>query len=165
MGRGAARVIACASSEDKLAVCREHGADATINYAAEDLRERIQALTEKRGVDVVYDSGGRDTFDRSLNVLRPRGMLVLFGQSSGAVEPLAPQVLNARGSLYLTRPSLGDYTATREEMTWRAGELFAGIRQGWLKVRIDRALPLAQAGAAHEALNSRATIGKVLLLP
>lgn len=158
-----ARVIATASSEQKLSLAREVGADETVFY--DDFPAQVRALTGGRGVDVVYDSVGRDTFERSLECLRPRGYLVLFGQSSGAVAPFDPQTLNAKGSLFLTRPSLGHYLQTREELLLRAGAVFGWIATGALKVRIDRAYPLAQAADAHRALASRATSGKVLLLP
>jgi NADPH2:quinone reductase len=158
-----ARVIATASSEQKLSLARTMGADETVFY--DDFAAQVKLLTEGRGVDVVYDSVGKDTFERSLECLRPRGYLVLFGQSSGAVAPLDPQVLNAKGSLFLTRPSLGHYLQTREELLMRAGDIFGWIASGALKVRIDRAYPLAQAADAHRALTSRATSGKVLLLP
>lgn len=122
-------------------------------------------MTGGRGVDVVYDSVGKTTFDSSLNCLRPRGYLVLLGQSSGAVGPFDPQILNAKGSLFLTRPTLVHYIATRDELEWRAGDIFAWIAAGELSVRIGREFPLAQAGAAQEALASRQTTGKVLLIP
>lgn len=163
--RQGARVIATAGSPAKAAIARAAGADEVILYRDLDFEAEVKRLTDGRGVDVVYDSVGRDTFDKGLNVLRPRGMMVLFGQSSGAVAPLDPQVLNAKGALYVTRPALAWYTATPEETRMRAAAVFNGIRTGWLQIRIDRALPLGEAPAAHEALNSRATIGKVLLLP
>ncbi len=158
-----ARVIATASSQQKLSLAREMGADETVFY--DDFSAQVKALTGGRGVDVVYDSVGKDTFERSLECLRPRGYLVLFGQSSGPVAPLDPQVLNAKGSLFLTRPSLGHHLQTREELLLRAGDVFGWIAAGALKVRIDRAYPLAQAADAHRALASRETSGKVLLLP
>lgn len=163
--RQGARVIATAGSPAKAAIARAAGADEVILYRDLDFEAEVKRLTDGRGVDVVYDSVGRNTFDKGLNVLRPRGMMVLFGQSSGAVAPLDPQVLNAKGALYVTRPALAWYTATPEETRMRAAAVFNGIRTGWLQIRIDRALPLGEAPAAHEALNSRATIGKVLLLP
>ncbi|MBL8163582.1 MAG: quinone oxidoreductase [Anaerolineae bacterium] len=158
-----ARVIATASSQQKLSLAREMGADETVFY--DDFPAQVKALTGGRGVDVVYDSVGKDTFERSLECLRPRGYLVLFGQSSGPVAPLDPQVLNAKGSLFLTRPSLGHHLQTREELLLRAGDVFGWIAAGALKVRIDRVYPLAQAADAHRALASRETSGKVLLLP
>lgn len=160
-----AHVIGTAGSPEKAQIAREAGADAVILYREADFEAEVRRLTDGQGVDVVYDSVGRDTFAKGLNVLCRRGMMVLFGQSSGAVEPIAPQILNARGSLYLTRPSLGDYTATYAELNERASAVFEGLRAGWLRLRIDRTLPLAQAAAAHEALASRATTGKVLLIP
>ena len=160
-----ARVIGTAGSPEKAQVAREAGADEVILYRETDFEAEVKRLTDGRGVDVVYNSVGRDTFDKGLNLLRRRGMMVLFGQSSGAVAPVDPQTLNAKGSIFLTRPSLGYYTATQAEMLERAAAVFGGMRDGWLKLRIDRALPLAQAADAHIALTSRATIGKVLLLP
>ena len=131
----------------------------------QDFEAEIKRLTNGRGVDVVYDSVGKDTFDKSLNCLRPRGMLALFGFSSGAVAPFDPGVLGAKGSLFLTRPGLNQYIATREELTARANDLFAWLAAGQIKVTVDRSLPLSAAAQAHELLESRATAGKVLLLP
>ena len=159
------RVIATVGSEEKAQIARESGADDVILYTESDFEAETKRLTGGKGVDVVYDSVGRATFDKSLNCLRPRGHLVLFGQSSGAVPPLDPQVLNAKGSLFLTRPTLVHYIATRQELLWRAQALFDWIRAGELTVRIDRTYPLAEAGAAQTALASRKTKGKVLLLP
>ncbi|MGZ3681439.1 MAG: zinc-binding dehydrogenase, partial [Ktedonobacterales bacterium] len=122
-------------------------------------------LTNGAGVDVVYDSVGKDTFDKSLNCLKPRGYLVLYGQSSGAVAPINPQVLNAKGSLFLTRPTLAHYILTREELLWRTGDLFNWIDAGQLKVTIDKTFPLADAAEAHRYLEARMTKGKVLLIP
>jgi NADPH2:quinone reductase len=116
-------------------------------------------------VDVVYDSVGKTTFDQSLECLCPRGMLVLYGQSSGAVPPLDPQVLNRKGSLFLTRPTYTHYIQDRAELLWRANDLFGWIEQGSLTVRVDRTFPLAEAATAHRYLESRAARGKVLLLP
>jgi NADPH:quinone reductase len=125
----------------------------------------VRRLTDGRGVDVVYDSVGKDTFDGSLDSLRPRGYLVLFGQSSGAVPPFNLQVLNAKGSLFVTRPTLAHYIATREELLQRATDLFALLQQGTLHARIGATFPLAEAGAAQEAISRRQTTGKVLLVP
>jgi NADPH2:quinone reductase len=125
----------------------------------------VKRLTAGRGVQVVYDSVGRTTFDGSLDCLTRRGMMVLFGQSSGPVPPLDPQVLNRKGSLYLTRPTLGHYVATREELVARATELLGWVADGSLEVRVDRAYPLAEAAEAHRALEARETKGKVLLIP
>ena len=115
--------------------------------------------------NVIYDSVGKSTFAKGLNCLRPRGMMVLWGQASGAVEPLEPQLLNQKGSLYLTRPSLGAYIADRGELLWRAGDLFQWVADGRLDVRIDQILPLAQAADAHQYMEARLTTGKVLLKP
>lgn len=160
-----ARVIGTAGTEEKVALARHAGADDVILYTQEDFEEATKRLTGGRGVDVVYDSVGKTTFDHSLNCLRPRGYLVLFGQSSGAVSPVDPQTLNAKGSLFLTRPTLAHYIATRDELEWRARDLFTWIAAGELSVRIGREFPLEQAGAAHEALAGRQTTGKVLLIP
>jgi len=158
-----ARVIGTVSTEEKAALARAAGADEVILYSQEDFLPAVRERTESKGVDVVYDSVGKDTFDRSLQALRPRGMLVLFGQSSGAVEPLDPQRLNAGGSLFLTRPSLGHYIATAEELRSRAGDVFRWMAEGKLDVRIGESHPLEQAGVAHERLAGRATTGKVIL--
>jgi NADPH2:quinone reductase len=160
-----ARVIGTVSTEQKARLAREAGAGEVILYTQQDFEAEVKRLTAGRGVDVVYDSVGKDTFEKSLNCLRPRGMLVLFGQSSGPVPPFDPQVLNARGSLYLTRPSLGHYTATREELLQRAGDVVAWIAAGQVRLRIDRTYPLDQAAEAHRALAGRQTTGKVLLIP
>ena len=163
--RCGARVIGTVSTEEKAALAREAGADDIILYNQEDFSAAVRRLTDGAGVHVVYDSVGKTTFEGSLDCLRPRGYLVLFGQSSGAVPPFDPQVLNAKGSLFLTRPSLGHYLLTRDELLWRAGDLFAWMAAGELKVRIDATYPLEQAAEAHRALASRATSGKLLLLP
>lgn len=163
--RCGARVIGTASTEEKATLAREAGADDIILYTREDFSAAVRRLTDGAGVHVVYDSVGKTTFEGSLDCLRPRGYMVLFGQSSGAVPPFDPQVLNAKGSLFLTRPSLGHYLLTRDELLWRAGDLFAWMAAGELKVRIDATYPLEQAAEAHRALASRATSGKLLLLP
>jgi NADPH2:quinone reductase len=160
-----ARVLATAGSEEKAALARSAGADAVILYTEEDFEAETRKLTGGVGVDVVYDSVGKTTFDKSLGCLRPRGYLVLFGQSSGAVPPLDPQVLNAKGSLFLTRPTIAHYIATRDELLWRATDIFTWITQNQLEVRIDRELLLAEAAAAHRYLEERQTKGKVLLIP
>ena len=123
----------------------------------------MKARTGGRGVDVVYDSVGRTTFDKSLGCLRPRGTLVLFGASSGPVPPFDATILNTKGSLFLTRPSLGHYLLTREELLWRAGDVLNWIDQGKLKLRIDRTYPLADAAQAHRDLEGRHTAGKLVL--
>jgi NADPH2:quinone reductase len=124
----------------------------------------VKRLTGGRGADVVYDSVGKTTFEKSLNCLRPRGLLALFGQSSGPVPPFDPTILNAKGSLFLTRPSLGHYLLTRDELLWRAGDVLGWVGAGKLKLRIDRTYPLSEAAAAHRDLESRKTAGKLLLL-
>ena len=134
-----------------------------ILYTEQDFEAEAKRLTEGRGVDVVYDSVGRATFDKSLNVIRPRGMLVLFGQSSGAVPPFDPAVLNSRGSLFLTRPSLAHHLATRDELLWRTGEVLDLVGSGALKVRVSKRYALAEAARAHQDLESRKTTGKLLL--
>lgn len=166
LARGAgARVIGLVSTAEKEALARGAGADEVIRVDRQDFLQEVRRLTGGRGVDVVYDSVGRDTFDRSLSCLRPRGMMVLFGGASGQVPPFDPQVLNARGSLYLTRPSLNAYIATREELLWRAGEVLDAAGKGTLALRIDSTFPLAEAGEAHRRLEGRKTAGKLLLLP
>lgn len=160
-----ARVFATVSTDEKERLARKSGADEVIRYRDVDMAEEVARLTDGAGVDVVYDSVGRDTFDRSLDCLRPRGYLVLYGQSSGPVKPLDPQVLNEKGSVYLTRPTLKYYTADRDELVWRAGDLFDWIAAGELEVRIDRTWPLAEAAEAHRYIEAGKTLGKVLLLP
>ena len=158
-----ARVFGTVSTEEKARIAREHGVDEAILYTQQDFEAEVKHLTAGRGVDVVYDSVGVTTFDKSLNSLRPRGMLALFGQSSGPVPPFDPTILNAKGSLFLTRPSLGHYVLTREELLWRAGDVLNWVDSGSLKLRIDRTYPLAEAAAAHRDLESRRTAGKLLL--
>jgi len=160
-----ARVIATVGSAEKATLVRDLGADEVIIYTQQDFEAEVKRLTGGKGVDVVYDSVGKDTFDKGLNLLRPRGYMVLFGQASGAVGPLDPQVLNAKGSIFLTRPSLGHYLLDRAELVYRANDVFSRAASGALKVRIDRRFPLADAAEAHRALTSRGTAGKVLLLP
>lgn len=160
-----ARVIGTAGSERKAQLAREAGADEVILYTQQDFEAETKRLTDGRGVDVVYDSVGKDTFDKSLNCLKRRGYLVLFGQSSGPVPPMDPQTLNSKGSLFLTRPTIAHYTAERDELLWRANDLFTSLLNGSLRVRIDKAFPLAQAAEAHAYLEARKTEGKVLLIP
>ncbi len=162
--RRGARVLGTVSTEEKARLARGAGADEVILYSQADFESEVRRLTGSRGADVVFDSVGRDTFDKSLNCLRPRGMMVLFGQSSGAVPPFDPQILNAKGSLFLTRPTLAHYTANRDELQHRAGDLFAWMAAGELQVRIDRTFPLAEAPDAHRYLEARQSKGKVLLL-
>lgn len=160
-----AHVIATVGSEDKAAVARLSGADEVIIYTQQDFEAEVRRITDGKGCHVVYDSVGKATFDKSLNCLRPRGFMVLFGQASGQVEPLNPQILNQKGSLYLTRPALGAYIATRDELNWRATDLFTWMANGKLEVRIDQSFPLSEAAAAHTYLEGRNTKGKVLLIP
>ena len=163
--RRGARVLGTVSTEEKAAVARQAGADETILYTQTDFEAEVKRLTGGAGVDVVYDSVGKDTFDKSLNCLHRRGYMVLYGMSSGSVPPMDPQTLNARGSLYLTRPFLGHYTADRAELVARATEIFNWIAVGELIVRIDETFPLAKAAEAHRYLEERRSKGKVLLIP
>ncbi|RLT43226.1 MAG: quinone oxidoreductase [Chloroflexi bacterium] len=160
-----ARVIGTVSNAEKEAIARESGADEVIRYTEKDFETEVKRLTGGKGVNVVYDSVGLTTFDKSLSCLRPRGYMVLFGQASGIVPPVDPQTLNQKGSLYLTRPVLGAYTLTRDELLGRASDVFGWIADGRLKIRLDPTFPLAQAQAAHEYLEGRQTKGKVLLIP
>ncbi len=160
-----ARVIGTVSNDEKAELARASGADEIIYYTKEDFLAAVKRLTDGKGVNVVYDSVGRDTFDKSLDSLLPRGYLVLYGQSSGPVTPLDPQVLNAKGSLFLTRPTLVHYIATREELLQRTNDILGWLKEGTLKVRIDKTFPLADAAEAHRYLEERKTKGKVLLIP
>ncbi len=160
-----ARVLGTAGSKEKAEIARQSGADEVILYREQDFVAATRQFTNGKGVQVVYDTVGKDTFDGSLDSLARRGMLVLVGQASGAVPPMDPQILNRKGSLYLTRPTIRDYIATRDELLWRAGEVLGWVAQGKLKLRVDRTYPLAEAARAHEALASRETAGTVLLTP
>jgi NADPH:quinone reductase len=160
--RKGARVFATVSTRKLSLVPR--GADAIIDYTTTDFEAEVMRLTGGAGVDVVYDSVGRTTFDKSVNCVGVRGMLALFGQSSGTVPPFDPSRLAKRG-IFLTRPSLAHYSRTREELLWRARDTFEEVAAGRLHVRIDRELPLSQAAEAHRLLESRATVGKLLLIP
>jgi NADPH:quinone reductase len=160
-----ARIIGTVSTPEKASLATGAGANDVVLYTRQNFVDEVRRLTGGRGVHVVYDSVGKSTFDGSLDSLHPRGMMVLFGQSSGPVSPVDPQVLNSKGSLYLTRPTLANYIATREELSARATDLFRWIAEGSLNVRIDRTYPLAEAAKAHAALEGRQTTGKVLLLP
>lgn len=160
-----ARVIATVSTEEKAKLAREAGADDVILYSRQDFVEEVKKLTGGKGLQVNYDSVGKDTFDRGLGCLAPRGMMVLYGQSSGPVGPFDVGRLAAGGSLFLTRPSLFAYTATREELEQRAGDVLNWIRDGKLKLRMDFEFPLREAAEAHRALEGRKTTGKVLLIP
>jgi NADPH2:quinone reductase len=163
--RAGARGIGAVSTEAKAQLAREAGADEVILYSKQDIEQEARRLTDGRGVQVVYDSVGRDTFLKSLNCLAPRGMLALYGQSSGSVDPFDPALLAQKGSLFLTRPSLAHYAATREELLWRAGDLLNWIKSGELKLRIEQSFPLAEAAEAHRRLEGRKTTGKVVLIP
>jgi NADPH2:quinone reductase len=160
--RGAV-VIATAGSDDKAELARAAGADHVVVYTRDDFAAEVRRFTGGEGVDVVYDSVGRTTFEAGLGLLKPRGTMVLFGQSSGAVPPLDPQRLAQGGSLFLTRPTLGHYVATRDELLGRARELFGWVAEGRLHVRVGAEFPLAEAAEAHRALEGRRTTGKVLL--
>jgi len=160
-----ARVIATVSTDEKARLAREAGADEIILYTQSDFEAETKRITGGKGVDVVYDSVGKTTFEKGLNVLRPRGMMVLFGGSSGAVPPLDLILLSTKGSLFVTRPTLGHYTATREELVSRADAVFGMIAAGKLKLRIEHTYPLAEAQRAHRELEGRKTTGKLLLLP
>lgn len=158
-----ARIIGTTSTEEKAALAREAGANEIVLYTKEDFQAAARRITGGAGVSVVYDSVGKTTFDKSLDSLRPRGYMVLFGSSSGAVPPLDPQVLNRKGSLFLTRPTLGNYVSSREELLLRARELFDWVSKGELKVRAEHEYPLANAAQAHTDLEGRKTTGKLLL--
>jgi len=160
-----ARVFATVSTEEKAALAHDAGADETILYTREDFAAKVRELTGGAGVPVVYDSVGKTTFDGSLACLRPRGILVLYGGASGAVPPFDLIQLSARGSLYITRPTLKDYTATREELVQRAGDVLRWVAAGTLKLRLEHSYPLADAAQAHRDLEARKTTGKVLLIP
>jgi NADPH:quinone reductase len=161
--RRGAWVVGTAGTDEKAELARAAGVDEVIVYTRHDFAAEVLRLTGGQGVHVVYDSVGRTTFLPGLDVLAPRGSMVLFGQSSGAVEPFDPQLLSRKGSLFLTRPTLVNYIARRDELLWRAGELFAWIEAGELSVRIGAEFPLTDAGDAHRALEGRKTTGKVLL--
>ena len=160
-----ARVIATVSTDEKANLAREAGADEIILYTQADFEAETKRLTGGQGVDVVYDSVGKTTFEKGLNILRPRGIMVLFGGSSGAVPAFDPIVLTQKGSLFLTRPSLGNYIATREELMARSGAVFTMIAAGKLKLRIEHTYPQTEAQRAHRELEGRKTTGKLLLIP
>ena len=160
-----ARIIATVSTDEKAKLARAAGADDIILYTQTDFEAETKRLTGGKGVDVVYDSVGKTTFEKGLNLLRPRGMMVLYGGSSGAVPPFDPIVLTQKGSLFLTRPSLGNYIATKEELASRSGAVFAMIAAGRLKLRIEHKYPLADVQRAHRDLEGRKTTGKLLLIP
>ena len=158
-------VIGTAGSDEKAALAREAGADEVIFYTRTDFAAEVQRLTGGRGIQVDYDSVGRTTFEKGLDLIAPRGMMVLYGQSSGPVEAFNPQILSTKGSLFVTRPNLMHYTASRAELLERAGDVLGWVADGSLKLRIDRELPLAGAADAQRALESRGTTGKLLLVP
>ena len=158
-----APVISTVGSEEKAKLTLSDGASDAILYNTQDFVAEVKRLTGGRGVDVVYDSVGQTTFLKSLDCLAPRGLLAFFGQSSGPVAPFDPLMLSAKGSLYVTRPTLATYIAKREDLEWRSSDLFRWIAAGDLKIRIDRVYPLAEAGQAHRDLEGRKTTGKLIL--
>ncbi len=163
--RAGAQVIGTAGGPEKTRLAQAAGAHEVIDYRAQDFESELKRITSGAGVHVVYDSVGKDTWEKSLRCLRPRGMLVLFGGSSGPVPPIDPMLLAQSGSLFLTRPTLGHYVLTRDELLTRAGFVLGAVERGDLKLRIEETLPLAQAAMAHEMLASRNTTGKLLLVP
>jgi NADPH2:quinone reductase len=160
-----AHVIGTVSTEEKAKLARDAGADDLILYSKSDFESETKRLTGGKGVDVVYDSVGKTTFEKGLNLLRPRGMMVLFGGSSGAVPPFDLIQLSTKGSLFVTRPTLGHYTLTREELMMRAKSVFAMIAEGELKLRVEHTYRLEDAQQAHRDLEGRKTTGKLLLIP
>jgi NADPH:quinone reductase len=160
-----ARIIGTVSTAEKAKLARAAGADEVILYTQTDFESETKRLTGGKGVDVVYDSVGKTTFEKGLNVLRPRGMMVLFGGSSGAVPPFDPIVLSQKGSLYLTRPTLVMYIASREQLIAHANAVFEMLATGKLKLRIEHTYPLAEVQQAHRDLEGRKTTGKILLIP
>jgi len=160
-----ARVITTVSTDEKAKLSRDAGADDVILYTKQDFEEEVKKITGGKGVQVVYDSVGKTTFDKSLNCLAPRGMLVLFGASSGPVPPFDPHHLSQKGSLFLTRPTLVNYIASRAELEQRSSDLFGWIAAGKLRLRMEFEFPLKDAAEAHKALEGRKTTGKVLLIP
>jgi len=160
-----ATVYGTVSTEEKARLAREAGADEAILYTQKDFAAEVKRLTNGRGLDVVYDSVGQTTFDKSLDCLRPRGYMALFGQSSGPVPAFNLGTLAAKGSLFVTRPTLAHYALDRSELLWRAKDLFGWIADGELKIRIDKVFPMAEAAEAYRLLEGRKTTGKVLLRP
>ena len=160
-----ARVFTTVSTEEKAALARAAGADEIIFYTKEDFAAKVKALTNGRGLPVVYDSVGKSTFEQSLQCLRPRGLMVLFGGASGAVPPFDLIRLSTMGSLYVTRPTMKDYIATRADLETRANDVFNGVVDGTLKLRLEYTYPLADAAHAHRDLESRNTTGKLILIP
>jgi NADPH2:quinone reductase len=160
-----ARVIGTVGSEDKAVLARDAGADEVVLYDQEDFVAAARRLTGGRGVQVVYDGVGKATVVRGLDALAPLGMMVSFGNASGPVEPIDPLSLSRKGSLFLTRPTLGHYVAERSILERRAGDVLGAVAAGTLRVRVDRSYPLAEAAEAHRALQGRQTTGKLLLVP
>jgi NADPH2:quinone reductase len=158
-------VIGTVSTPEKAALAKQAGADEVILYTQQDFVAEVKRITDGALLDVVYDSVGATTYAKSLDCLRPRGTLALFGQSSGPVPPMDPLVLMQKGSLFLTRPTLNHYVATRDELVWRAGEVLGWVSDGSVSLRIDRDVPLVHASEAHRALEGRRTTGKLLLVP
>ena len=163
--RRGARVFGTVSTEDKAKLAKEAGADEVILYTQQDFEAEVKRLTNGHGVQVVYDSVAQTTFEKGLNCLAPRGYMVLYGQSSGPVPPFDLGQLGAKGSLFITRPTLGHYTLTREELLQRSGDVLGWVRGGQLKLRIDQIFPLKDAGEAHRRLDGRQSTGKLLLVP
>jgi NADPH2:quinone reductase len=160
-----ARVIGTVSTDEKAKLAREAGADEVIIYTRQDFEAEVKRLTNNQGVQVVYDAVGKTTWEKSLNSLAPRGTMALYGQSSGPIGTIDPGILNTKGSLFLTRPSLNHHIASRQELTQRAGDVLGWIASGALKLRMEFEFPLKDAAAAHRALEGRQTTGKVLLVP
>jgi NADPH2:quinone reductase len=160
-----ARVIGTVSTDEKAKLAREAGADEVIIYTRQDFEAEVKRLTGNQGLQVVYDAVGKTTWEKSLNSLAPRGLMALYGQSSGPIGTIDPGILNTKGSLFLTRPSLNHHIASRAELTQRAGDVLGWIRDGKLKMRMEFEFPLKDAAAAHLALEGRQTTGKVLLVP
>jgi NADPH2:quinone reductase len=160
-----ARVIGTVSTDEKAKLAREAGADEVILYTRQDFEAEVKRLTDGKGLQVVYDAVGKTTWEKSLNSLAPRGLMALYGQSSGPIGTIDPGILNTKGSLFLTRPSLNHHIASREELSQRAGDVLGWIRDGKLKMRMEFEFPLKDAAEAHRALEGRQTTGKVLLVP
>ena len=161
--RRGAYVIGTAGSAEKAELAKKAGADAAINYTTQDFAAEVMRITDGKKVHVIFDSVGKSTFMPGVDLLVPRGMMVLFGQSSGVVPPIDPLMLSQKGSLFLTRPTLAHFVATRDELVWRSGDLFEWIAKGALDVRIGAEFSLAEAADAHRALEGRKTTGKVVL--
>lgn len=160
-----ATVIGTVSTDEKAALAKQAGADHVILYSKQDFVGEVKRITGNRGVDVIYDGVGATTFEKGLTCIRPRGVMALYGAASGPVGPLDLQLLNANGSLFVTRPSLNHHIASREELVQRSGDVLGWIRDGKLKLRVETTFPLDKAGEAHRALEGRKTTGKVLLIP